>query len=144
MHYIVYAEEETEGSAAMEVRIVGLMSKMGISAHLKGYRYIKTAVRRCMVDSEELEGITKRLYPGVAREHHTTAGRVEHGIRHAVEIAWKKDNHEIWERLFGYSLHQANRKPTNGEVIATMADYLTINNDMWLVDGDDIRHIDIS
>lgn len=137
MHYMDLAceewNEERLREVVLEADIAELMSQIGFSAHLRGYRYIKTAVKRCLVDPGELEGITKHLYPEVAREHDTTAGKVEHGIRHAIESAWKKDNHREWESLFGYSLPQEGRKPTNGELIATMADYLTINNNMLFV-----------
>ena len=96
---------------------------MGISTNLKGWQYLRSAVRRCMDDREELDGITKRLYPSVAKEHKTTADKVEYAIRHAIEISWQKGNEEALEGIFGCDA-RGTRRPTNAEFISRIADYV--------------------
>lgn len=76
-----------------------------------------------MEDMEELDGITKKLYPAVARKHKTTGETVEHAVRHAIESAWKRGNQKEQKSLFGYCQSEGKR-PTNSEFIARMADFL--------------------
>lgn len=100
-----------------------LLTEMGIKAHLKGYRYLKESLLICMEDREELEGITKRLYPDVAKKCSTSSDKVEHAIRHAIESAWKNGNREAQRSVFGYQRESA-RRPTNLEFISGLAEYL--------------------
>lgn len=105
-------------------RIERLLGKIGVPAHLKGYQYLKTALEMCGKDPEALEGITKRLYPDVARKHHTSMDRVEHAIRHSIEAAWKRGDADWQRRLFGYDSGERNR-PTNMEFIVSLTEYLS-------------------
>ncbi|MDO4293879.1 MAG: sporulation initiation factor Spo0A C-terminal domain-containing protein [Eubacteriales bacterium] len=73
---------EGGGRTDQEARISELLVRLGIKANLKGFLYLKTAVKLAMKDREELDGITKRLYPSVARAHAASTDRVEHAIRH--------------------------------------------------------------
>ena len=97
--------------------------RIGVPSHLKGYQYMKTAVDMIREDVEKLEGITKRLYPDVARRHKSSAETVEHAIRHAVEVAWKRGDEKLQKRIFGYSSMEAKR-PTNQEFITRMVEYM--------------------
>lgn len=108
---------------ATERRISDSMIRLGIRPNLKGYQYLKTAIRMCMKDREELDGITKRLYPSVARKHGTTAEKVEHAIRHAIHTAWTKGNVEEQRAVFGYCFEEG-KSPTNSEFIMQMLEYL--------------------
>ena len=74
-------------------------------------------------DREELEGVTKRLYPAIAKECRTCAGRVEHAIRHAIHTSWEKGDVRQQRMVFGYDRESGNR-PTNAEFIARMIDCL--------------------
>ena len=65
--------------------------KLGVRANLKGYQYLKTAVKLCRKDREELDGITKRLYPSIAKEHRTTADKVEHAYDMRYSIMGKRE-----------------------------------------------------
>lgn len=100
-----------------------LLFRIGMPSHLKGYQYIKTAIEMIRSDSERLEGITKRLYPDVARAHRTSAETVEHAIRHAVEAAWRRGDEKMQKRIFGYCSVEEKR-PTNQEFITRMVEYL--------------------
>ena len=100
-----------------------LLSQLGVPPHLKGCQYLKTAVVLCTQSMEELEGITKRLYPDIARMHHTAGETVEHAIRHAIEAAWQRGDENVQKRLFGYSRMEGKR-PTNLEFIYGLADHL--------------------
>ena len=111
-------------SGSPSKRIERLLGKASVPAHLKGYQYLKTALEMCMKDPEELEGITKRLYPDVARKHYTSADKVEHAIRHSIEAAWKRGDADQQRKLFGYDSGERNR-PTNMEFIVSLTEYLS-------------------
>ena len=104
-------------------RAEGLLARLGIPSHLKGYQYLKTSFEMSANDMGELDGITKRLYPDVARKHHTNADKVEHAIRHAIEVAWKKGDSSLQKKLFGYGKEERKR-PTNLEFISGIMEYL--------------------
>ena len=109
--------ERTEQNAS------DLLVKLGVRANLKGYQYLKTAVKLCRKDREELDGITKRLYPSIAKEQRTTADKVEHAIRHAITASWEKGRREEQRTVFGYDA-DSGRRPTNSEFILQILDYL--------------------
>lgn len=106
-----------------ERRIADLLVRLGIKPNLKGYQYLRTAIRLCMKDKEELDGITKRLYPAVARKHGTNPDKVEHAIRHAIHRAWENGKAEEQGAVFGYCAKDGKR-PTNSEFIVQMLEYL--------------------
>ena len=108
---------------ALKDKITDLLVRQGIKANLKGFQYLKTGLKRCLDDREELEGITKRLYPEIAKKHGTTADKVEHAIRHAIETAWGKGSPEEQKAVFGYDSSEGKR-PTNAEFMTRMTDYL--------------------
>lgn len=114
---------DNRGSGSAQRRIERLLSRIGMPSHLKGYQYLKTALEICLNDMEALDGITKRLYPEVAKKHKTTKEKVEHAVRHAIESAWKRGDEREHKNLFGYCQTEGKR-PTNAEFITRMADYL--------------------
>jgi len=121
-------KNEREQEKTWEKIVGNYLNKMGISPHLKGYGYLKYGVARCIYHSEELESITKSLYPGIAKKYNTTSGRVEHGIRHAIQKAWNCEKSDVWENIFGKEYMIRNSKPTNSQFIATLSDFIMINN----------------
>lgn len=112
-----------DGRKEPEQKLDELLSKIGIRPNLRGWQYLKSAVKKCMEDREELDGITKRLYPSVAKMHKTTADIVEQAIRHAIEVSWKNGNEEAIVTTLGYDVRD-NRRPTNTEFICMLTDYM--------------------
>lgn len=105
----------------VELEIRDMLHQLGIPAHLRGYRYLVTAILAAIRDDEMLECVTKVLYPHVAREHGSTASRVERALRHAIEVAWGRGANTVQERLFGNTVSMKKGKPTNSEFIAMIA-----------------------
>lgn len=108
---------------SLEAEISALISRMGIPASIKGYHFIRQAVALAVKDSEVMIGITKGLYPDIAKMYHTTASKVERAIRHAIENAWKKNGKNVYFELSGYSMEE---KPTNGQFIAILAEHFRL------------------
>lgn len=115
--------EKERKTKTVENRAGDLLTKLGFKANLKGVVYLKAAARIGLEDREELEGVTKRLYPAIAKECRTCAGRVEHAIRHAIHTSWEKGDVRQQRMVFGYDRESGNR-PTNAEFIARMIDCL--------------------
>lgn len=106
--------------------ISGLMLELGIPAHLKGYQYLRTAISMCVADMELIGSVTKLLYPDLARQYLTTDQKIERAIRNAIEVSWERGNGELFKKLFGYSNSTEHNRPTNSEYIASVADYVRL------------------
>lgn len=107
---------------SLQQRITDHIHMIGVPAHVKGYRYIRFAIQRCVEDREMVECVTKSLYPEVARKFNTTASRVERAIRHAIELAWDRGDLDALQKCFGYTVSPLKGKPTNSEFIAMVTD----------------------
>ena len=101
-------------------------SVCAIPAHIKGYQYLREAVKM-VIDNPDLMGrITKELYPGIAHRFGTTSSKVERAIRHAIEVAWNRGRIEALDEAFGRNVCSLDDKPTNGEFIALVSDRLRV------------------
>ena len=95
-------------------------------AHIKGYRYLRTAIAMCAEDPQMIGAVTKLLYPAVAKMYSSTPSRVERAIRHAIETAWQRGNQKFLSEYFGCTVQSSRGKPTNSEFIAMVADKLRL------------------
>lgn len=118
--------ENTEEYDNVEIAVTDIIHKLGVPAHIKGYRYLREAIISSFEDAELLESITKMLYPKVAEKYSTTPTRVEKAIRHAIETAWIRGEYENFNAYFGYNINSYKGKPTNSEFIAVIADKLRL------------------
>jgi two-component system response regulator (stage 0 sporulation protein A) len=110
----------------LEAQVTGIIHKIGVPAHIKGYQYLRTAIIMTVENPDLINAVTKVLYPAIAKQYQTTASRVERAIRHAIEVAWNRGKIENINNLFGIKVYSSNEKPTNGEFIALVADKMLI------------------
>ena len=110
----------------LDDRISNLFLAMGIPAHIKGYQYLREAIKLVIEKPEMIGGITKELYPAIARRFSTTSSKVERAIRHAIEVAWSRGRVDTLNKAFGCEVAKPEDKPTNGEFIALIADKLSM------------------
>ena len=118
-----------EYDAALEVQISNLMRQLGIPAHLKGYQYLRKAIIMAMKDPAVMDGVTKILYPDIAKCYGTTASCVERAMRKAIAVAWERGNIDFLQYYFVCTKKPQMAKPTNSEFIATVADILYLRQD---------------
>ncbi|MBQ4542998.1 MAG: sporulation initiation factor Spo0A C-terminal domain-containing protein, partial [Clostridia bacterium] len=97
-----------------------------VPAHIKGYQYLRESILMVLNDRDLLNGITKQLYPSVAKKYNTSSSRVERAIRHAIEVAWNRGDTDTLNGIFGFTINQAKGKPTNSEFIAMISDNLRL------------------
>ena len=110
----------------LEEKITNIFITVGIPAHIKGYQFLREAIKLAIANPEIINSITKRLYPTIAEKYDTSASKVERAIRHAIEVAWNRGKIENINNLFGIKVYSSNEKPTNGEFIALVADKMLI------------------
>ena len=111
----------------LQVSISKLLHDLGIPSHIKGYQFLRDAVKMLFDDPNIVGGITKELYPELANKYNTTVSRVERSIRHAVEVSWNRGDLKLMENIFGHSVDIDRAKPTNSEFIVTIADKLILD-----------------
>ncbi len=111
---------------SLDSEITSLLHEVGVPAHIKGYLYLRQSITMVYNNIEILGGITKVLYPEVAKKYKTTSSRVERAIRHAIEVAWNRGNVDAISEIFGYTINYNKSKPTNSEFIAMIADKLRL------------------
>ena len=111
----------------LQVAITKMLHELGIPSHIKGYQYIREAVNIIFENPSVIGGITKELYPELAKKFNTTTSRVERAIRHAIEVSWNRGNLDFMEEIFGYSVDIDKAKPTNSEFMVTIADKLRLD-----------------
>ncbi len=118
----------TKKNKDMDERISNIFITVGIPAHIKGYQFLREAIKMAVENPDIINSITKRLYPEVAKKFSTSASKVERAIRHAIEVAWNRGKIENINSLFGVKVYSHNEKPTNGEFIALVADKMILES----------------
>ena len=111
---------------ALDERIANIFITAGIPPHIKGYQFLREAVKQTVDVPEMINNITKQLYPAVAKRFMTSPSKVERAIRHAIEVAWSRGKIENINNIYGIKIFGRGEKPTNGELIALVADKLII------------------
>lgn len=99
--------------------------KAGIAPHLTGFRFLCEAVMMLFENEANIYGVTKNMYPTIAKKYYSTPSRVERAVRHAIEIAWENREVSSTQKYFPVE----NMKPTNSQFIAYM--YVEISHDFF-------------
>ena len=126
IHPAVSAHAAIKNNNQIEEKITNIFITVGIPAHIKGYQFLREAIKLAIANPEIINSITKKLYPTIAEKYDTSASKVERAIRHAIEVAWNRGKIENINNLFGIKVYSSNEKPTNGEFIALVADKMLI------------------
>ena len=90
---------------SLDEEITSIFLTIGIPAHIKGYHFLREAVKMVMDNQDLINSITKQLYPGVAKRFNSTPSKVERAIRHAIEVAWTRGRIENINHIFGYNIY---------------------------------------
>ena len=111
----------------LQISVTKILHELGMPSHIKGYQYIREGILMIYDNPDFIGGITKALYPDIAKVYDTTVSRVERAIRHAIEVSWNRGNWDLMEEIFGHSVDIDKAKPTNSEFIVTVADKLRLD-----------------
>ena len=121
-----YSTANKQRQHNMDERLSNIFITVGIPAHIKGYQFLREAIKMAIDSPEIINSITKKLYPSIAERLDTSASKVERAIRHAIEVAWNRGKIENINSVFGLQVYGTNEKPTNGEFIALLADKMLV------------------
>ena len=112
-------------SYPLESAVTDLLHEIGIPAHIKGYQYLREAILFTLREADASAGITKVLYPEIAKRFSTTSTCVERAMRRAIEVAWDRGDEEVRQKIFRGTISGNKGKPTNGEFIAMIAEHVS-------------------
>ena len=112
-------------SYPLESTVTDLIHEIGVPAHIKGYQYLREAILFTLRDGDAVTGITKVLYPEIAKRFSTTSTCVERAMRRAIEVAWDRGDEEVRQKIFRGTVSGNKGKPTNGEFIAMIAEHVS-------------------
>ena len=118
----ILSSPASQENKQLDEKISNIFISIGIPAHIKGYQFLREAVKLAVEEPEIISSITKKLYPTIAERFETSSSKVERGMRHAIEVAWNRGKIENINNIFGLKIYNRNEKPTNGELIALIAD----------------------
>ncbi|MBQ7453195.1 MAG: sporulation transcription factor Spo0A [Clostridia bacterium] len=118
--------QKNSGIKQLDEKISNIFITVGIPAHIKGYQFLREAIKLATQKPDIINSITKELYPSIAQRFNTSSSKVERAIRHAIEVAWNRGKIENINDIFGLKVYNSNEKPTNGEFIALVADKMLI------------------
>lgn len=120
---LISTSDKANYQEQMEIKTEMVLFRMGIAPHLKGFNYICQATMLLIEDPDRIYGVTKTIYPEIARRESKQSSEVERSIRHAIESAWNKEG----KNSLRYYFSHYSRKPTNRTFLAFLYKYVTID-----------------
>ena len=112
----------------VDEKISEIFISIGIPPHIKGYGYLREGIKLTVDRPQIISGVTKELYPTIAKKFNTSSSKVERAIRHAIEVAWNRGRIDAINAIFGARIYLGSEKPTNSEFIALVADKLILES----------------
>jgi len=123
---VFLGEQPQSPCKKIDERISHIFITVGIPAHIKGYQFLRSAIKLAVANPGIINSITKQLYPAIAKQFATTPSKVERAIRHAIEVGWNRGRADRVNDIFGVKAFDRKDKPTNGEFIALIADKMLL------------------
>ena len=108
-------------------QITKMIHDIGVPANIKGYRYLREAVKLAVEDMNRINNITECIYKPVAQADNSTPKRVQNAIIRAIDIAWDRGDLNTLQSYFGYTVSNTRGMPTNSECIAILADKILLS-----------------
>lgn len=109
-------------------QISNVLISLGIPTKLHGYSYLRESILLMVRDMSQ--PITKELYPAVAKICNVSNPKlVERSIRSCIATAWQRRDEQVWQLYFPPDDSGQIPKPTNGDFISRLADYLLLQMD---------------
>ena len=109
-----------------ELSIREALMRFGINSHLNGFSYLTEGIYRVLDDRNFQHGVTKILYPDLAKHFGTTSQCVERSIRTAVNKAWRTVSPETRRAYFGDLFDSFTSSPSNMRFITAIADFIDL------------------
>lgn len=108
----------------MKTKICNTLNTLGVPFGARGRDYIESAVE--FVLSKGRMGITKELYPLIAKAYDTKPANVERAIRHTIDMTFSNAVPKQIEDFFGNTVSIKTGKLSNSEFIYGIVKYIQI------------------
>lgn len=115
-----------EKAPDLQQQTTKMIHDIGVPANIKGYRYLREAIKLAAEDLDRINNMTECIYKPIALTDNSTPKRVRASIMRAIEIAWDRGDLDTLQSFFGYTVSNTKGKPTNSEFIALLADKLSL------------------
>lgn len=119
-----------ENPQSLECIISKVLMEFGIFSSASGGRYLKDAI--CIFYDKRVPVSTQilKVYTLIAEKYGISEMAVEKSIRSVIEQAWQRENQEVISKYFGNVSSKEKDRPTNGQFIANIVNYLHLQEVM--------------
>lgn len=104
-----------------DVETSDFLRRFGVGKTYRGYDYCLYSVTLILREPQNLDYITKNVYPEVARKFKTNCGCVERNIRTVAEVVWRNGGAEYFFEVTG---KQVPKRPPNTKFLEMLAYYV--------------------
>lgn len=108
-------------------KIDQVLLEVGVSPHLRGYKYLKFALNRLLGSPGTIHQMGN-LYKEIAIEYDTKAPCVERGMRYAIESAFSGKDNSGLHKYLGNTINLYTGKVSNSTFLSVIALYLGGNS----------------
>ena len=130
---LVCFDKNTNKFIDVESAVSDFCLEVGIMPNLSGYRYVVSAIMHVISDVEKYRGLTKNLYPAIAKKFGVNSCVVERTIRHALLSASQSGKLMKLNKLIKLDVFSKNDRISNGQFIFIVADRFLFN--LKLING---------
>lgn len=116
------------GQNPLDERITTIFLSLGISVKIKGYRFLREAVKLVKDDPSRIDNITNKVYAVIAENNGTKISNVERSIGYAILMSYNSGKLRHLNELFNIVIFQENEKPSASEFMALIAEKLNYEN----------------
>ena len=106
----------------INVHIENALTTIGIPTSVKGFSYLKEAIRIVAASKSPFTPAVKDVYPKIAKKFKTKSINVEKAVRTAIEACWNQQKPEKVNKILGEDYYSPREKPGNKEFI-TLCSY---------------------
>lgn len=115
--------------------IVVVLMELGIPTKCVGFEFLKKAIE--LQYEDPTRALTKDIYLEITLHYkQNSEEQVEHAIREAIKMAWRRGSRQAWDWYFSYEDRPVVNKPTNSEFISRIAYILEIWQECKIIRGD--------
>lgn len=117
---------QPEANLDLERSISEALLRLGMPAHMQGYRFVRLAITMAVHDPAAINCLSRDVYPRIAQQYATTVSRAERSIRHAIAAAWDKTGAEGFNQVLGRCAFDADMRPTTREFVTHLAERIRL------------------
>ena len=121
MYVYFFAPNQVYVQTEIPMNAEQLLRHLGATGRLVGFQYAAYMIDRVIREPNDIQLITKRLYPETARRFHTSASAVERAVRTLVRVIWQKEDHSFFNEVAGVPL---THSPSVSDFIDMSAGFL--------------------